>query len=245
MGVVVGMKQVVVTTERDDIVAEGRVTEARLLMFLAPWIFQPEHLVYIEGELISDEQRKTFIKKIETLMAEQAEPAGKEPARAATATPSSATVDAASVELIRQPERLKSVVDIVNGALQSGVEANIRIGEELCKSQLANLNTLNTVIARYGQLSVEGSHQLAVEHARQRGLVHQALADIDLLDRSVATKRVVDRFARVAGSMPVAAAVAQGAPRGPEPERSGFSFQDFLHGLVCAVRKLNQSETKE
>lgn len=237
MGVVVGMKQVVVTTERDDIVAEGRVAEAGLIEFLAPWLVRPEYLIYVEGELMPDERRNTLVEMIKKVMAEQAATAK----RAETAAPSSPAAEAASIDLIKDPGKLKNVVDVVSGALQSGLNANIRMGEELCKSQLANLNTLNTVIARYGQLSVEGSHQLAAEHARQRGLIHQALADIDLLDRSVATKRVVDRFARVTGGMPVTAAVAPGVPRGPEPERSDFKLQDFLHGLVCAVQKLNQS----
>lgn len=239
------MKQVVVTTERDEIVAEARVVETGLLEFLAPWIVRPEHLIYIDGELMSDEQRETLVHLIKKLMAEQAQPSTPAPASTTRAVPGASPADTASLELIRQPERLKNVVDVVSGALSSGLTANIRMSEELWKSQIANFNTLNTVIARYGQLSLEQSHQIATEHARQRGLLHQSLADIDLLDRSVATKRIADRFNRVAGGMPVAASASPGAPRALEPERSGFCFQDFLHGLVCAVQKLNQSETKE
>ena len=100
------MKQVVVTTERDEIVAEARVVETGLLEFLAPWIVRPEHLIYIDGELMSDEQRETLVHLIKKLMAEQAQPSTPAPASTTRAVPGASPADTASLELIRQPERL-------------------------------------------------------------------------------------------------------------------------------------------
>jgi hypothetical protein len=267
------MKQVIVTTEGDEIVAEARVAETGLLPFLAPWILRKDLLIYIEGNLMSEEERQRIVELIEEAMAKSSErtptpapstaptsttssaaPTSAAPTSAApsTAAPRVPTLDtsaaetaAVSLELLKQPERLKNVVEVVNSALHSGLTANLRMSEELWKAQVANFNTLNTVIARYGQLSLEQSQQLATEHVRQRGLMHQSLADVDLLDRSVATKRITDRFARVAAPVQVAASASHSAPPPVEPERGRFSFESLLHGAVRAIQKLSEAETKE
>ena len=117
----------------------------------------------------------------------------------------------ASPEMVMAPERIPEFAESV-----------CRFFDDAFQSQIKGLDGFVTLSQRYGELllererrMVERERELADEAVRQRKLLHQSLADIDLLDRSV----TVARFRH--------AAARADRPR----ESSGYSFMDFVSGL--------------
>ncbi len=71
-----------------------------------------------------------------------------------------------------------------------------RVFEDARRSHVSSLNDIGELTRTFGELWIEREQRFADESARQRTLVHQSLADIDLIDRSA---KVVEMNARLSG----------------------------------------------
>ena len=71
-----------------------------------------------------------------------------------------------------------------------------RVFEDARRSHVSSLNDIGELTRTFGELWLDREQRFADESARQRALVHQSLADIDLIDRSA---KVVEMNARLSG----------------------------------------------
>jgi len=91
-----------------------------------------------------------------------------------------------------------------------------RVFEDARRSHVSSLNDIGELTRTFGELWLDREQRFADESARQRTLVHQSLADIDLIDRSA---KVVEMNARLSG--------------GPEQQRRRqLGLGDLLSGFL-------------
>ena len=75
-------------------------------------------------------------------------------------------------------------------------ETMSRVFDDARRSHVQSLNDLGEFTRAFGELWIAREQRFADESVRQRTLVHQSLADIDLIDRSA---KVVEMNARLSG----------------------------------------------
>lgn len=112
-----------------------------------------------------------------------------------------------------EPERLKEYSETLQQAF-----------EDLRKGYVQSLRDLQDCAKRYSDMWIEREKQFADEAARQRGLTHKSLADVDLLGRSVKAAQLKEVLA--AGNVRTVAR-AQG--------RGGMSLTDLLGGFLRTI----------
>ena len=124
-----------------------------------------------------------------------------------------AQVPAQAVAPPPSPEKLKEYSETLQHAF-----------EDLRKGYVQSLRDLQDCAKRYSDMWIEREKQFADEAARQRGLTHKSLADVDLLGRSVKAAQLKEVLA--AGNVRTVAR-AQG--------RGGMSLSDLLGGFLRTI----------
>lgn len=209
-------KRIVMCTEGGQPVFDAEVPENEIIGVLVGLMRRLPHLpIYVDGHLVPPEARATIYAAL------LADPA-PEPAAAATAQP------VATMEPAPPLETPKGIAELVNVVLFQGLAANLRIFEDLRRSQVTAFDDLRKIQTELMSMALEREKQFADECARQRAFMRAALKDIDLLDRSIAAKNVSDRFARARG------AVSDGAAN-----EEGLKWQDLLTGVMRVIQSLN------
>ena len=112
-----------------------------------------------------------------------------------------------------EPEKLREYSETLQHAF-----------EDLRKGYVQSLRDLQDCAKRYSDMWIEREKQFADEAARQRGLTHKSLADVDLLGRSVKAAQLKEVLA--AGNVRTVAR-AQG--------RGGMSLTDLLGGFLRTI----------
>ena len=156
--------------------------------------FWPEAAVYVDGHLIP-ESLAVWLSQ------------GGAPPQMPAPAPPQAPAPSSPPQMTIEPEKIPDFAALV-----------CRFFSDAFQAQIEGLTSVVEMSKKLSALMIERERQHADEAVRQRKLLHQSLADIDLLDRSVA----VARFRHIA---------AQANRR--QETNDGFTVGDFLAGLAA------------
>lgn len=210
----VGVHTVVVTSLRDEVIADVKVAPAELVRVVASYAILPDTCIYIDGRPLTRENRTQLLRAIiaagvdpQASSEAPRSPKSQAPARAPTAIPTGEVVTWIEIQnrgladLHRGYEEIRRAAAEVHEFLRRGLENDLAIQREL-----------------------------ADECVRQRRLCGQSLADIDVFHRAVKTAELSEAFAE--RKMAHGYTLAANAPATSAASPAGMTWGDLLRAVA-------------